>query len=246
MDLINNSLKVLALSDKISAYVYSTQIRSRFKDIDLVIGCGDVEYYYLEFVISALDSPLFYVRGNHDRPIEISNIGQRTAPMGGYDLHRRVIQHRGLLLAGIEGSLRYRDGDFQYTQGEMWRHVFAMTPALLLNKVRHGRFLDIFVTHAPPSGIHDRPDLTHQGIRAFRWLIKTFQPSYHFHGHIHLYRPDDPRETLFEHTWVVNAYPFIEKALYINRGKDAGETSSDKPNQKPEWVIRGHQDGASR
>jgi Icc-related predicted phosphoesterase len=59
-------------------------------------------------------------------------------------------------------------------------------------------------------GIHDQPDLPHQGINAFRWLLKVFQPRYHFHGHIHVYHPDAVTETKFNQTQVINTYGYIE------------------------------------
>jgi Icc-related predicted phosphoesterase len=128
-------------------------------------------------------------------------------------MHCRSIQYNGLILAGVEGSLRYRPGEFQYTQSEMWWHVFRLVPAFLRNRFLHGRYLDLFVSHAPPAGIHDRPDLPHQGIKAFRWLIDVFQPHYFFHGHIHIHRPDTHIETVQGKTHVINTYGFRETII---------------------------------
>jgi len=91
--------------------------------------------------------------------------------------------------------------------------VLSLVPKLLLNRLRYGRYLDIFVSHAPPWGIHDRPDLPHQGIKAFRWFLKTFRPAYHFHGHVHVYRPDAITETRFHQTLVVNTYGYREMEI---------------------------------
>ena len=203
-------LKVLSLSDKQVDSIYSSQVKKRFGDVDLILGCGDLAYYYLEFVISMLDVPLYYVRGNHSSQVEYTTAGPKMHPHGGTDLHRRVINHQGLILAGVEGSLRYRNGPFQYTQTEMWLHVLRIVPTLLKNKLFSGRYLDVFISHAPPWGIHDKPDLPHQGIKAFRWLIETFKPRYHFHGHIHVYRPDTQTVTQHGPTSVINTYGFAE------------------------------------
>ena len=199
-------LQVLSISDSVSQQVYSSQIRHLFGEADLAISCGDLPYYYVEYVVSALDVPVFYVRGNHAKKVEYGNAGQRTAPAGATDLHRRVVYRKGLLLAGIEGSVRYKPGPFQYTQRQMWGYVWQMVPRLLLNRAVYGRYLDIFVTHAPPWGIHDMPDWPHQGIRAFRWLIEVFKPAYHFHGHIHLYGPNARYRTRFKETEIINTY----------------------------------------
>jgi len=81
---------------------------------------------------------------------------------------------------------------------------------LMLNKLRYGRALDILVTHSPPWKIHDDNDLPHQGIKAFRWLIDVFKPTYHLHGHIHVYRRDVVTETQIGPTKVINTYGFRE------------------------------------
>ena len=203
-------MNILSLSDKIVPFIYGPQIKRRFAEADLILGCGDLAYYYLEYAISSLDVPLFFVRGNHDKIVEYSQEAQRTAPHGGIDLHRRLVNHKGLLLAGVEGSLRYRPGPYQYSQIEMWEHVLSLAPGLLFNRIRHGRFLDIFITHAPPEGVHDKTDLPHQGIRAFRWFIQVFQPAFFVHGHVHVYRPDELTETHMGRTQVVNTYGFRE------------------------------------
>ena len=207
------TFKSLSLSDVIVQFIYSPYIRQRFSDIDLIIGCGDLPYYYLEYIISTLNVPLFFVRGNHDQEVEYGSVDNRGGPQGGIDLHRKAIRYQDILLAGVEGSLRYRNGLYQYTQGEMWRHVFALLPGLFSNKLKHGRYLDVFVTHAPPRGIHDGDDLPHQGIDAFRWLIKVFHPAYHIHGHIHIYRPGAVAETCFEDVQVINTFGYLELSL---------------------------------
>jgi uncharacterized protein len=199
-------MKVLSLSDVVIARIYSTQIRTLYGDVELVLGCGDLPYYYLEYVVSALDVPVFFVRGNHAEVVEEGETGLFSNPHGAVDIHRKVIQYRGLLLAGVEGSLRYRKGNFQYTQEEMWWNIFSLVPFLLQNRLRYGRYLDVLVTHASPWGIHDQPDLPHQGIKAFRWFLRVFKPAYHFHGHIHIYRPDTVVETKYGDTMVINTF----------------------------------------
>jgi hypothetical protein len=206
-------MKVLSLSDVVISRIYSPQVRALFGDVDLVLGCGDLPYYYIEFITSMLDRPTFYVRGNHAEVVEHTETGPKTHPHGAYDLHARTINYRGLLLAGIEGSIRYRRGPFQYSQTDMWLNVFKLVPALIWNRLTLGRALDIFVTHAPPWRIHDQPDLPHQGVKAFRWLLDVFQPAYHFHGHIHLYRPDSVTHTRYHHTQVVNTFGHLVSEL---------------------------------
>ncbi len=207
-------MKILAVSDEESNLIYSPSIVKRFQDVDLVIGCGDLPYYYLEFIISMLDVPLYFVRGNHASQTEIGSDGERTFPWGAVDLHRRTAHDEsGLLMAGIEGSIRYNFGGHQYTQPEMWLMAFLLAPRLLANKLRFGRYLDILVTHAPPWKIHDKEDLPHQGARAFNWLIRTFKPMYHLHGHIHIYRNDTITQTQVGDTRVINTFGYRELTI---------------------------------
>lgn len=206
-------MRILSLSDTIVSLMYSPLVRSRHQGVDLILGCGDLPYYYLEYVFNSLDAPLYYVRGNHDKVIEYSSAGQRAGPHGCIDLHCRTAKSKGLLLAGVEGSLRYRPGPFQYTQAEMWMNVYRLVPGLLRNRLQYGRYLDVFVTHAPPTGVHDDVDLPHRGINAFRWLAKVFRPALHVHGHIHIYYPGQEMETRLGATRVINTYAWRETVI---------------------------------
>jgi len=210
-----NQKKLLCLSDVEVPAVYSPRIRERFPGLDAVVSCGDLPWYYLEFVVSMLDLPLYYVQGNHVFDIEDGEGEVRHHPYGAVNLHRQVIfnPHLNLILAGIEGSLRYNRGAYQYTQRQMWQMVFGLVPQLLFNKMRYGRYLDVFVTHAAPTGIHDEEDAAHKGVDAFRWLITNFSPKLHLHGHIHLYNPLKARETMHGSTRVINCYGHREIVL---------------------------------
>ena len=55
--------------------------------------------------------------------------------------------------------MRYRPGaPYQYTELEMALKVWGMAQALAMNRLRHGRYLDILISHSPPFGIHDGED----------------------------------------------------------------------------------------
>ncbi len=204
-------MKILVVSDVEIGFIYSPGIKTRFPHVDFVISCGDLPYYYLEYIISMLDKPLYYVRGNHAYQVEITTGGDRREPWGAVNLHQRTVRDpTGVLLAGIEGSIRYNNGPQQYSQGEMWAMVINLIPRLLFNRLRFGRYLDILVTHSPPWQIHDKDDPPHRGIRAFRWLIKVFKPAFHLHGHIHVYRQDTITQTAFGDTQVINTYGYRE------------------------------------
>lgn len=203
-------MNILAVSDVENDMIYSPLITQRFKDVDLVISCGDLPCYYQEYIVSMLNRPMYYVNGNHtSHKVEYENALVSDPHWGGENIHRRVVRDSsGLLLAGIEGSLRYNKGSYQYTQEQMWQMVLGMVPKLLLNRLLHGRFLDILVTHAPCWEIHDKKDLPHQGIKAFRWLVEVFKPAFHLHGHIHVYQQYDRTESLVGNTRVINTYGY--------------------------------------
>jgi Icc-related predicted phosphoesterase len=201
-------VKILAVSDHVSDAVYSGDIGGRFGDVDLILSCGDLPYSYLEYIVSMLNKPSFYVHGNHDSPEYRASGITLTEPGGWVNLHGRVAEAKGVLLAGLEGSLRYKPRvPFQYTEREMAWKVRAMTPALLMNRLRYGRYLDILITHSPPYGIHDGEDLPHRGFRAFLDLLDRFKPRYLLHGHKHVYGPE-PTRTRYADTEVINVYPF--------------------------------------
>ncbi len=205
-------MKILAVSDVELGMLYSAQVTKRFTDIDLLISCGDLPAGYLDYISSTLNVPLYYVLGNHqNNPVWWSDSPLPQNPGTGSDLHRTCrVFNNTLLMAGVEGSLRYNKGRQQYTQEQMWQHVFSLLPGLFWNKIRYGRFLDVFVTHAAPWKIHDQDDLPHVGIKAFRWLNKVFKPQLHLHGHIHIYRTDTVRETMYYQTKIINTYGYKE------------------------------------
>ncbi len=207
-------MKILAISDQVVEHLYSPAVKEHFADVDLVIGCGDLPYYYLEYVVSMLNVPLAHVPGNHDLPPALvrSHGDEGTCAHiaeGCGNIDGLVVEEQGLLLAGLGGSIRYRpDGVHQYTQGEMVRRILLMTPRLLWNRLRHGRFLDILITHAPPRGIHDSTDPAHVGFAAFNQFMATFRPRYILHGHTHIWRRDAITCTQVGSTTVLNVCPF--------------------------------------
>ena len=52
----------MKLSNVFIAFVPS----GHFSEIELILGCGDLPYPYLENLLTFLNVPLFYVPGNHD------------------------------------------------------------------------------------------------------------------------------------------------------------------------------------
>jgi Icc-related predicted phosphoesterase len=195
-----SSHRLLALSDETVPYVYSASVKKHFGDVDFIIGCGDLPAEYLEFVVSLLDKPLYFVPGNHD-------VDDYDVP-GGRCVDASFARHGDLLIAGAGGSIRYKpEGKNQFTQRQMYQRIIPMLPRMLLRRFVHGRGIDIFVAHASPLGIQDAPDQAHIGFQAFHTVIRMGRPRYFLHGHTHIHRNLEQSETRVHDTCVVNVYP---------------------------------------
>lgn len=195
-------MQALILSDQVSDLVHSAALARFAAGVELVVSCGDLPSDYLEFVVSVLNVPLYYVMGNHG-----GDGGEKIFPDGCENIDGRVVAHKGLLLAGLEGSRRYNARpNFQYTENEMRAKIAALSPALVLNRARYGRFLDVLVAHAPPFQIHDSVDYAHRGFKSFVWFIDHYHPRYFLHGHKHVYDAREQTITPRGVTTVINTY----------------------------------------
>lgn len=200
--------KVLAVSDQVVERIYTLAVSGHFRDVDLVLGCGDLPYTYLEYLLSILNVPLYYVPGNHDPVYHPDRKLSRAE--GGSNLDLETAFTKGFLLAGLGGSIRYRpDGVNQYTQGEAFLRAYRLTSRILFSQLRHRRNLDILITHSPPFGIHDEDSKAHRGLKALNFLIRVARPRYHFHGHTHFYRNNlEDSVTQIEQTTIMNIFPY--------------------------------------
>lgn len=216
-------MKILCVSDEKDPLVYSQNIKERFKEIELVIGCGDLSIEYYEFIVTMLNKPLLFVYGNHNfagfkyfkknvkDPHEdyLDAINYKKEYYGSIYIDGKVKKEKGLLIAGLGGSMRYNKGEHQYTEFQMFLRILMLVPRLLWNKIIYKRYLDILVTHAPPKGIHDEKDICHRGFKVFLWFMQLFRPKYLIHGHVHIYDINQQRITKYQNTFVVNAYGHI-------------------------------------
>jgi len=191
-------MKILCVSDQIDPLIYTSTIKKRFADVDMILSAGDLPMDYLDFIISTLNKPMLFIPGNHHTETEEG--------CGADSVDSKVRREEGLIFAGLGGSMKYNNGEKQYSDFEMNIRILKMLPALIFNRIFRGRFLDILLTHAPPFGIHDRTDKCHMGFRGFLWFMRIFKPRYLIHGHIHLYDLSEVRTTKYNDTQVINAY----------------------------------------
>ena len=201
-------VKILVLSDEVVERLYSLCTSGHFGDIELILGCGDLPYPYLENLLTFLNLPLLYVPGNHDPTYNPEN--PLAHAEGGSNLDLKLTRYKKFLIGGFGGSIRYRpDGTNQYTQAEAYFRAFQLLPRLFLNRVNYGRSLDILITHSPPHGIHDEETQSHQGLKAINWILRMAKPRYHFHGHTHFQRRNlSPSETTRSPTKIVHVFPY--------------------------------------
>lgn len=180
-----------------------------------MLSCGDLPFDYLEYLVSRLNVPVMYVPGNHDAAVrgpDMTWMPLRAelpipGPQGCDNIDGRVFEFRGLRVAGLGGSLRYKEGPNQYTQAQMSWRALNLSFRIRLKRVRQGRKLDILVTHAPPFGLAEARDAAHVGFVAVLRLAQRFQPRLLLHGHVHPYGRTLPERRLRE-TRVVNAIPY--------------------------------------
>ena len=206
-------MRILTVSDKVEPVLYGPYIRERVGQIDLILACGDLPYYYLEYIVSLLDRPLYYVHGNHDKAILRStdpHSMSSSADLGwAVNLHVRTARFQGLLLAGLEGCRVYNPGaPYQYAESEVKTQVLRLGLRLLANRLRYRRYLDILITHAPPRGIHDGEDLPHRGFEGYLSLLRRFRPVLMIHGHQHVYDRNETTETDYGDTRIINTFGY--------------------------------------
>ncbi len=203
-------MKILAIADAVSPVIYSENFPENLPPFDLVLSAGDMPGHVLEFLATKLTIQPVYVLGNHGNGyLRDAVTGEIRLPGGCINAHGRVVEVGGVLIAGIEGSARYRPGPHQYSEGQMAWLCEKLTPQLLWNKVRYGRAVDILLTHAPPRGPNEGDDYAHRGVLAFNRFMRRWKPKLHVHGHVHLQGANAPREYVSESgTRVVNAFEF--------------------------------------
>jgi predicted phosphodiesterase len=194
-------ITLLGLSDEVVPLVDSPQIAETFQAADLIVSCGDLPSTYLEYALTALNKPLYYVPGNHD--------ADDYAVPGGDNLDGSLRRWKSWWMLGFGGSMRYKKkGRHQYTQTEMAARVLPFLPRLFLRRLRKGRGLDLVVTHAPPKGIHDLSDPAHKGFSIFLLMIRLLKPRVLVHGHTHVHANLETVKTNFSGCTIINVFPY--------------------------------------
>lgn len=219
-------MRFLTVSDVTAPELFPVSHRERFEPLDAVLSCGDVPPEYLTYLGHFFRVPVYYVRGNHD-------IRYRSRPpQGATDVHARLVDLKGLRLLGFEGSMWYNGGPMQYTEAQMRTILWKMRPLIWW----HGG-VDMVIAHAPPRGLGDGDDPCHRGFRCFVRFIRTHQPRWFIHGHIHR-TFDDPSQRLMRlgETNILNTFGWhivdIDDATIPGKARALGRAAPKGPRRR--------------
>ena len=191
-------MRVLCISDTVAPELDDPASSESFGQFDFIISCGDLPPEYLSRLSHRFNTPLYYVKGNHD--IRYNH----APPMGCVNAHGRIIHHNSVKILGLEGSRWYNGGPYQYTEPQMRAILRGLRIRLWLNKG-----VDIIISHSPPRYIHDREDQCHKGFEIFNKTIKRYGPRYFLHGHIHAsFKKDAERISTVGGTKIINCYSY--------------------------------------
>ncbi|WPS85284.1 metallophosphoesterase (plasmid) [Brevibacillus halotolerans] len=151
---------------------------------DILLFLGDIDQMLLKAITEKFSSKQkIGVLGNHDFYGDLEYYGIEN-------IHGKSISINGLTIAGIEGSIKYKNEKApMFTQKEA-----SMICEQLPNA-------DVLISHNSPLGIHDKQDMAHEGFEGVIKYIETKQPSYALHGHQHV-----DKRTLLGTTQVVGIY----------------------------------------
>jgi Icc-related predicted phosphoesterase len=202
-------MKILCISDRVETTLYGPSLNHYASGVEAVISCGDLPFSYLEYIVTFLGVPVYYVLGNHDPAPD-----GKEHPEGCIPLDGEVVDIGGVLVAGLSGSRMYSGGPNQYTERQMRRRARALSWRIRLRKLLGRPAPSVFVTHSPAFGLGDREDHAHVGFESFLEIMDRHEPELWLHGHVHLYGPDQEKQRVTKRggTNILNVFghKFIE------------------------------------
>src|SRR5215204_5278653 len=76
-------MKILCISDRVEKMLFGPNLTSYARGVEAVISCGDLPFDYLEYIITFLGVPVYYVLGNHDPDPEGAEYTGGCTPLDG-------------------------------------------------------------------------------------------------------------------------------------------------------------------
>jgi len=183
-------MKILLVADHEEVALWGTRskdIVNKLVDVDIVLSAGDLSTYYLEYLADNIKAPVVYVPGNHDcgyinnPPKKCINTDVTITELS----ITREGEKNNVRIFGIGGSMRYKNGPYQYSEEEQSYRVQKIMRAAKERRLANNGSIDILLTHAPCKGYGDMQDIPHRGFECFNDFLYEFKPKLHFYGHIH-------------------------------------------------------------
>lgn len=187
-------MKLLVVSDEESEFIWNHFDPQPFEGVEVILSCGDLKESYLDFLMTMLHAPLFYVPGNHDKRFAIS------PPEGADSVDGQVVTFKGLRIAGLGGCHSGRNAAYEYPEPVQAKRVKQLD-----KKIKKANGIDIFLTHAPALGLGDGDDFFHRGFACYLTLLDKYEPRYHIFGHQHKRYSYKPGPTVYGKTKLLNA-----------------------------------------
>ena len=135
---------------------------------DVCLLLGDLSLQDIAIIQEHIDDiPIYGVLGNHD-DFDLYDM------CGIENIHGKVVEVKGVRVAGIQGSLRYKYSDMPlYTDEESVEIAEAMGAA------------DILISHDSPKYLHGTNDFAHSGLQGITRYCEKYSVPLNIHGHHH-------------------------------------------------------------
>ena len=165
-------IKILFITDTHNCLANDNELVNYLKSLDtneydLCLLLGDMTPADITIIKSIVPNYKIYgIVGNHDsiRLLEENEIR---------DINGKVIECKGIRIAAMMGSNRYKKGDYgMITQEESLELAKNMESA------------DLFVSH-DRAFIKDNNDVVHDGLKGITYYLYKNNIPVHVHGHLH-------------------------------------------------------------
>ena len=181
-----NHIKILIITDTHNCLYYDKEsiniIQNSQYDICLILG--DISNRDIVEILKYVPYGKIYgLLGNHDGLDRFKESNIRN-------LNGKVITINGVRIAGLQGSHRYKEGDYG-----MYTHEESLEIAEKMEKA------DILVSHDRPF-IRDTGDNVHDGLKGITYYCYKNKVKLEIHGHLH----EENKEFLKNGTKVMGLY----------------------------------------
>lgn len=160
------NLKLLIISDTHEHMFIDPNLHLLSEPVDACLLLGDISPKELKYIKETVKAPIYGVLGNHN---EFYNYEKN----GIENIHGKVVEVKGVRIAGIQGSIKYKNANMPlYTDEESVDIANSMEAA------------DILISHDSPKYLHGRHNIAHSGLQGITHYIEKHN-ALNIHGHYH-------------------------------------------------------------